>query len=580
MLDRETLLLANAAWMARCMPSARRFRNALADPRGTQEGYLLRTLGRNAESAYGRKHAFAGIRTIQQYQDRVPIVTYEDLSTWMERVAEGEQGVLAAEPVLMLEKTSGSASASKLIPFTRSLLGEFQRAVSAWAYDTYTHERGLFGASAYWSVGTSTGRERTSGGLRVGFGSDVEYLGGLDQLILRQVLQVPPDVARIPDPQANLYATARFLLESPNLGLVSVWSPSFLLVLVETIHRHAEELVSDIALGELTGPSPIPGDVHERLRRRLHPHPRRGRELQEILTGRGGFVPGRLWPGLRLISCWASGASGQFIPRLQGMFPGVEIQGKGLLATEGVVSMPLTGRVGAPVSITSHFFEFVDRDSPASRPRLVDELESGRTYRVLLTTGGGLYRYDLQDAVKVVGAAGLTPCVEFAGKTANVSDMCGEKLNESQVGEVVRGALGRLGVDAGFAMLAPEWGEPPYYVLFLETPADRGRFQEIIRLVEAGLMENHHYAHCRQIGQLGPPRGFRVSRDGAVSFLAGCAALGQKLENIKPCYLHRQQGWRLRFKGEDVDLPCPLQDRSDIIPVASTTTPEYRNEAL
>ena len=37
--------------------------------------------------------------------------------------------------------------------------------------------------------------------------------------------------------------------------------------------------------------------------------------------------------------------------------PGVKVQGKGLLATEGVVSIPLAGREGAAVTVNSHFDE-------------------------------------------------------------------------------------------------------------------------------------------------------------------------------------------------------------------------------
>ena len=56
------------------------------------------------------------------------------------------------------------------------------------------------------------------------------------------------------------------------------------------------------------------------------------------------------------------------------------IQSKGLLATEGVVSFPLVDRRATPflnqhnasaLAVTSHFYEFIDLDSPMPDPSLV-----------------------------------------------------------------------------------------------------------------------------------------------------------------------------------------------------------------
>src|SRR4029077_152120 len=119
-----------------------------------------------------------------------------------------------------------------------------------------------------------------------------------------------------------------------------------------------------------------------------------------------GRRPLDYWPHLRLISCWTSGNSARFIPELEQLFPGVEVQGKGLLATEGIVSFPELGHPAPSPALTSHFLEFVDEDAPLTprsppaaggegmgvrgggEARLVDELEVGCRYRVLITTGG------------------------------------------------------------------------------------------------------------------------------------------------------------------------------------------------
>ena len=78
-------------------------------------------------------------------------------------------------------------------------------------------------------------------------------------------------------------------------------------------------------------------------------------------------------------------------------------------------------------AITSHFLEFLDQDH--GDQRLVSELHEGREYSVLLTTGGGLWRYKLGDRVRVTGFAKRSPILEFLEKEDCVSDLRGEKLN-------------------------------------------------------------------------------------------------------------------------------------------------------
>ena len=110
--------LGNALWMLSSMSASRRFRRARRSPRRTQEEILATFLRNNAGSDYGRKYDYASITSVEEFQKRVPVVTYEELEPWIRRIIEGEQGVLTSEPVLMLEKTSGSSGPAKYIPYT------------------------------------------------------------------------------------------------------------------------------------------------------------------------------------------------------------------------------------------------------------------------------------------------------------------------------------------------------------------------------------------------------------------------------------------------------------------------------
>ena len=306
-------------------------------------------------------------------------------------------------------------------------------------------------------------------------------------------MAVPGDVAATSDIEECWRRTLDSLMGCRDLRFISVWNPSFLTLLL----------------------------------RRLPP----------------GAEPRALWPDLELISCWTSAAAARFVPELRALLPGVEIQGKGLMATEGALSYPLVGRPGAAPAITSHFLEFVGEDGTA---RLVDELEVGARYRPLMTTGGGLARYDLGDLVEVVAPG----AIEFVGKAGVVSDVCGEKLSEAFAGSVLESAGQRAGV-SGFLMLAPEWGSPPRYLVF----AERDPGERFAEEVDRELRRSPQYDYCRRLGQLDPVELVLV-RDGEERFLKGCLAEGQRAGDVKSGYLRRELGWR-----DHLTLPRSAQEQ-------------------
>ncbi len=517
---------------------ALQFASALADPEQAQRKLLIHLLRQNQRCAFGRQHGFASIRTVREYQDRVPVVTYDELAPWIERMKLGEHEVLSSEPVLAFEKSSGSAGAAKYIPYTKTLRRQFHSALAPWITDMHRAFPRISRGCAYWVVTPiSRLREVTQGRIPVGFESDTDYFGPMQRWILRKTMAVPPELARVPELEDCIYLTLRFLLQARSLTFISVWSPSFLLILLDRLEQHGERLIGDLLDGTADVTSPISAKLTSQLLRDA----RQARNLQAML--RHGQIETRsLWPELALISCWTSAASATLKGEVERRFPGVSIQGKGLLATEGVVSIPIEQYTVPVAAVTSHFLEFLEEDSEESR--LAWELEEGREYSVVLTTGGGLWRYRLADRVRVAGFAKRTPLLEFVGKEDYVSDLRGEKLNALFVANTL--AEFEPCRTARFAMLAPSEGRMPHYTLFLEGGHCR---PELPILLDRSLQANPHYAYCRRLGQLGQLRLFVIDCDARESYLKHCASLGQRPGNVKLTALHKRAGWEQVFCG-------------------------------
>ena len=237
-------------WLATNAGGCLRFRAALADPEKTQRAILLRYLQENAGTAFGQQHRFAEIRTVQQFQERVPMATYADFAPWIERIASGEPGVLTRSHVRTLELTSGSSAAAKRIPYTAAMQREIRRAVAPWVFDLYKDRPRLAMGCAYWSITPiAMDEERAEGPVKVGFEEDSEYLGGFWKRLVDSTLAVPGSVRFARDVDSFRYSTLRHLLRRRDLTVISVWHPSFLTLLMGALPRFWDDLVRDSERG-------------------------------------------------------------------------------------------------------------------------------------------------------------------------------------------------------------------------------------------------------------------------------------------------------------------------------------------
>lgn len=469
-------------------------------------------------------HGFGSIDSVGAFQNRVPTVSYDELRPWVERAARGEPAVLTTAPIQRFELSSGSTAPTKLIPHTAALRREFGAATGAWLGDLYRHVPGMARGRAYWSISPAgRGPQQSPGGIPIGIDDDTEYFGPLAGLALRRMMAVPPDVARIPDMDTWRNTTAHYLLAAEDLALISVWSPSFLILLLEHIESRWDVLLDGLPV-------------------------RRARALDRAREQTGGVLTGRgLWPALSLVSCWADGSAAELIPALRRWFPDAPIQAKGLLATEGVVSIPIWEATAPVLAVTSHFLEFEEPGRSSARPLLAHELRPGAEYSPLLTTGGGFYRYRLGDIVRCEGTYRNTPTIRFLGKGDHVADLCGEKLAARMVAEAAHAAFLEAGFTPTFALLVPEAGAPPRYRWLLEADVADETLGMAAEAMERHLRENHHYAYCRDLGQLGPLEYQRVER-GWARFEAALTAAGYRAGDLKPTALDMRLDWPAVFR--------------------------------
>lgn len=554
----------NSLWMAKCSGELRAFRRASRSVKAAQAAVLREIVAANRDTEFGRAHGFRAIDSPRDFQRRVPLSSYENYQYSIARIAAGEPNVLTRSPVRLLEPTSGSSGGEKWIPYTGGLKRQFQRGVAAWIADLFRRRPAVRRGRAYWSISPALGpARRTAGGIPIGFDDDAAYLGGFEQWALRRLLVAPSNLAQCGDLEIFRYCTLLCLLAADDLTLVSVWSPTFLTTLLRSLGDWLEPLCHDLRHGSLTGPAPrgawkwLPP---------FRPNPRRADAVRSIRRSGNGqsAMPREIWPRLSLISCWTDASAADGAAEVRQLFPQVEIQPKGLLATEGIVSIPMIGCPAPALAVRSHFFEFIEADTTSEtvatvddspRVRLAHELDRGGRYRIVLTTAGGLYRYCLGDEVEIVGHQGECPLLRFLGRGDCVSDLVGEKLSEPHVRNSIDAAFRECGLHARFAMLTPAAGRPPRYRLYLQIPAgtelDSSAIDRFQHSLEIHLAESPHYRYAVGLGQLAAVEIRMLDARGEPAwhiYQRRCLERGQKAGNIKPVALDTSPGWEAAFE--------------------------------
>jgi hypothetical protein len=94
----------------------------LADPVACQDTLMRSFVEEATHTAFGKDHAFAEIRTYEDFKQRVPLRNYEQLRPYIDRIIAGEQDVLWKGRPAFFGKTSGTTSNTKYIPVTKDSL--------------------------------------------------------------------------------------------------------------------------------------------------------------------------------------------------------------------------------------------------------------------------------------------------------------------------------------------------------------------------------------------------------------------------------------------------------------------------
>ncbi len=517
--------LVNKLMMMLYKKSATEFYSDLNKVDSVQEKLLMDIINRNKDTVYGKKHNFASVKSIDDYRKTVPITTYGDYKAYIDDIANGGENILTSSKINMFEVTGGSGGHVKLIPYTAELKSEFLQGIKPWIYSLYKAYPAVRRGKSYWSITPPAFEKKfTPAGIPIGFEDDTAYFGKIEQFLTDLIFARDKNLHAEKDMDKFYFKTCLCLLKEKNLSLISVWNPSYLLILLRYITENSDALIQAL------------------------PKKRKA----EI----SGYIKNcdwqKIWHNLTVISCWCDGLAKSGSDEIRSLFTNVYVQPKGILATEAFMTLPYFDSSHSILSYKSHYFEFIDCEN--GEILSYTNLILGKKYEIIFTTSGGFYRYKINDTVMVADfESNSLPLLKFVGKNDKTADYHGEKLNELFLREIFETIYANEkyanehNLNDRFKLIAYENSR---YMLFLqEDKNDNIDFiTELEHRIETLLCESYHYKLCRDLSQLKPLRICVVRGDLKQAYLNFYVDKGKKLGDIKPELLSLQSGWLNAFK--------------------------------
>jgi hypothetical protein len=480
----------------------RRFLRQCDDPLLVQAHQLRRILRQASGTDFGREHGFAALarvpdpaRLISEYQARVPIRSHADMRADLDQVHAGRWQRLCPSQPIFFALTAGSTGDFKHVPVTR----EFRREVSAGSRVYLGALEAacplLRGMKAQFLAGSAEGGLAPCG-IPQGFSSGFNYRN-LPRMVRRRFI-LPYWIFTLEDAEDRAYAAGRILAGRADLGALCAISPVNLINLRAALERNAERLTTDIEAGALSGlgAAAVPGSWRGR------PDPTLARALRTAWRRDGRLPNHLLFPHLQLLVCWQGGNMSYYLNELDQAF-GIQRHFEfPTAASEGLFAIPhRLDQAGGVLAITSHFFEFLPEGTACQAPPAAlhaDELEEGMTYRVILTTSSGLYRYDIEDLVRVTSHCGRTPVIEFVSKASRVVSISNERVSERDVTVAMEGACRELGV---------------WFPEFLFVPCSDRRYRVLLDEAQVGHADPVALAAALDRHLRGAARGYDFERE-------------------------------------------------------------------
>ena len=514
------------------------------DPVKHQERILKSIIEKNKDTEYGKKIGFKDVHSVEDFQRIVPLSTYDTYDKYIERMLEGEGNLMMKTRNIRYCSSSGSVGKPKVLP---------KSATDLWIMQCMGFS-GTPGCASKWfkehgrkfpkQVGPVaiilTGHKMKDGKMCNGAGQvPFTYLKSISNFFMT----TPNDFMYPENEDAvdSTYFHLRFALQRKDVTFLGSMVVTLLTTMFDYLEKNWEMICNDIEKGTIDPSIKCPPDLRAKWEKKFKPMPKRAEEIRrECAKGFDDPIAKRIWPDF----VWSYGMVGSnlafYVDKLRKHIGDAPIHNMGYAAAEGYMAMPVELNVNDYVLLPrSIFFEFIPIDDPeCERPLTIGEVEVGKEYELVVTNFSGLYRYQIEDVVRVTGFYNKTPKIEFLYRNNLAMNIANEKTTTQMVDWAAAKAQEQVGVKFKGYSFYPDHDNDPVRYMLLAEPEEKmseEKIAEFEKALDHWLNEsNEKYFKYRRWGMLAEPKLAILKDNTYEDYRDYLKKQGKVLNQIKP----------------------------------------------
>ncbi len=358
-------------------------RQMIDQPMDAQNKVFDYLLKKGRQTTFGRDHGFIDAKSIQAFQEQVPIRNYEALFPYIQRIMEGEQSLLWPGKTSWFAKSSGTTSGkSKFIPVSMETLEECHYKAGKDLLTMYCHNN----PNSQLFAGKSL------------------IMGGSHQINELNENSKYGDVSAV-------------MMQNMPMWTQLIRTPELRVALLDEWEEKLELMAQTTRNQNVTSISGVPTWTLVLLRQLLEMT-----QLNDITA---------LWPNLELYIHGGVNFA-PYAEQFKDLIPSKNMKYYQVYnASEGCFGVQMQNHQEDMLLMLDYgiFYEFIPKNTlHEEQPKtiLLDETEVGEEYAVVISTNSGLWRYKIGDVVEVTSKYPFK--IKVAGRTKAHINVFGEEL--------------------------------------------------------------------------------------------------------------------------------------------------------
>jgi len=398
-------------------------------------------LRKSEKTEFGQKHGFDSIKSVSDFQKKVPVSDYESLKPYINRLRNGERNILWPGDIKWFAKSSGTTNdKSKFIPMSKEALEDCHFLGGKDVLAIYTNN--------FPDTNIFSGKSLTLGGSsRINNIRNDSYFGDLSAILIENTpfwtnfIRAPKqEIALLEEWEEKLEKITKSTINENITSLAGV--PSWNLVLIKHIlnftgKNHLLEVWPNLELFMHGGVSFDP--YREQFKRLI---PSNHMQYLETYNASEGFFAIQDYPTRDdMLLMLDYGVFYEFIP-----------------------------------------YEDINKEDPSVLT--IDQVETGRNYAMVITTNAGLWRYKIGDTIRFTSKYPFR--IKISGRTMHFINAFGEELIVDNAEKALKkvceetGAIIRDYTVAPIYMAENEQGTHEWLIEFEKEPQDASVFNHLL----------------------------------------------------------------------------------------------------